>query len=350
VKLAPVVWALGSAARTVHTGQHYDPALAATVLDEVGLGPPDLQLTVGRAPRATQIATALAGLAEAFAADRPAAVVVQGDTNSTVAGALAANALGLPLVHVEAGLRSYDRAMPEEHNRVVADHLADCCCAPTETSRRQLAAEGIEGDRVVVTGNTVVDAARRTLLPPGERAALLGRFGLAPSAFVLSTFHRPENVDHPEPLAAILHELGTLPVPVLLPLHPRAATRARAAGLLPTGGPVRVVEPLGYRDFLALAAECAFLVSDSGGVQEEASIVGRPVLVVRRSTERPEVLGTFAELVPPGPRIGEVVRAWAGNINDLHARLVDVPTPYGDGHAGERIAGAIETVLRARAG
>jgi UDP-N-acetylglucosamine 2-epimerase (non-hydrolysing) len=345
VKLAPVLWALGPAARTIHTGQHYDPALASSVFADVDLEPPDVQLEVGSAPRGPQIAAAIAALDGVLAATRPAAVVVQGDTNSTLAGAVAANAHGIPLVHVEAGLRSFDRTMPEEHNRVVADHLADLCCAPTETNRRQLAAEGIDEARVVVTGNTVVDAAARVLADTRPRAELMRRFGLAPQRFVLSTFHRPENVDDPETLRTILHELATLPLPVLLPLHPRTAARAMDAGLLAAEGPVRAVEPLGYRAFLGLAAECAFLVSDSGGVQEEASIVGRPVLVVRRSTERPEVLDTFAKLVAPGPAIGEQGRAWAHEVDDLHRRLASEPTPYGDGHAGARTAAAIEQLV-----
>jgi UDP-N-acetylglucosamine 2-epimerase (non-hydrolysing) len=346
VKLAPVVWELGAAARTIHTGQHYDPLLAAHLLEEVRLGPPDVQLDIGGASRAEQIAAAVAGLDAVFAARPPAAVVVQGDTNSTLAGALAANARRLPLVHVEAGLRSYDRSMPEEHNRVVADHLADRCCAPTETSARQLAAEGITGPRVVVTGNTVVDAAERVMPDAAARAELLAGFGYRPGGFVLSTFHRPENVDDAPTFAAILTELETLPLPVLLPLHPRAAARARDGGLNASGGHVRVVEPLGYRDFLGLAAECAFLVSDSGGVQEEASLVKRPVLVVRRSTERPEVVGTFAELVAPGPRVGERARAWAASVDAMHARLATEPSPYGDGHAGRRTVAAVADLLR----
>ena len=145
VKLAPVLWALGGTARTIHTGQHYDPALADTLLHELGLAPPMLQLAVGGAPRGAQLGEATMLLDGAFAANPPEVVVVQGDTNTTLAGALAANARNIPLVHVEAGLRSYDRAMPEEHNRVVTDHLADLCCAPTETSRERLAAEGIAG-------------------------------------------------------------------------------------------------------------------------------------------------------------------------------------------------------------
>jgi UDP-N-acetylglucosamine 2-epimerase (non-hydrolysing) len=329
----------------IHTGQHYDPVLAAALFEELALDPPVLQLDVGGASRAVQIADALTHLDRALGDLGPDAVVVQGDTNTTLAGALAANSRGIPLVHVEAGLRSYDAAMPEEHNRVVADHLADRCCAPTETSRGQLAAEGIAGARVVVTGNTVVDAAMRMLPDAAARRKLVAHQGLEPERFVLATFHRPENVDDASVLRTIVGELGHLPLPVLLPLHPRTAARARESGLVGAPGSLRIVEPLGYRDFLGLAADCAFLVSDSGGVQEEASIVKRPVLVVRRSTERPEVLGTFAELVEPGPAIGDRGRAWATDVGTRHARLADLPTPYGDGHASERIVDVITALV-----
>jgi UDP-N-acetylglucosamine 2-epimerase (non-hydrolysing) len=344
LKLAPVLWALGDASRTIHTGQHYDPALAGELLRELGLGPPSLQLEVGGAARGAQLGDATRLLDAAFADERPDAVVVQGDTTSTLAAALAANARNIPLVHVEAGLRSYDRAMPEEHNRVLTDHLADRCCAPTEVSRAQLAAEGIAGRRVVVTGNTVVDAAEHMLPEAAARAELLRRFALAADGFVLSTFHRPENVDDDARLETILAELRSLPLPVLLPLHPRTAARLDR---LPPGelGKLRVVEPLGYRDFLGLARECAFLVSDSGGVQEEASIVKRPVLVVRASTERPEVIGTFAELVAAGPAIGARGREWAADLVAIHARLADEPCPYGTGDAGVRTAKAIGALL-----
>jgi UDP-N-acetylglucosamine 2-epimerase (non-hydrolysing) len=342
VKLAPVLWALGDAARTIHTGQHYDPALAATLFTELALDPPTLQLEIGGATRGEQLGHATALLDHAFGAEPPEVVVVQGDTNSTVAAALAANARGIPLVHVEAGLRSYDRGMPEEHNRIVTDHLADLCCAPTETSRDHLAAEGITGTRVVVTGNTVVDAAAQMLPDAQQRSALLDRLGLTRDGFVLSTFHRPENVDADDRRGVILGELGALPLPVLLPLHPRTAARLAASERAALGS-VRLVDPLGYREFLGLARECAFLVSDSGGVQEEASIVKRPVLVVRASTERPEVLGTFAELIAAGPAIGARGRAWTADLAAIHTRLATVPTPYGDGHAGTHIATAIVT-------
>ena len=264
-------------------------------------------------------------LDEAFAETPPDLVVVQGDTNTTLAGALAANARQIPLVHVEAGLRSYDRAMPEEHNRVVADHLADLCCAPTETSRAQLAAEGITGARVIVTGNTVVDAA--TAPAPGrDRTDKAARtHALERDGFVLSTFHRPENVDD---------EHGAAPSSSPSSLRSRSpccsrsilagAARARDAGLLDRSGAVRIVEPLGYRSSSGSPASARSSISDSGGVQEEASIVKRPVLVVRASTERPEVLGTFAEprRARVRPSASEVGR-WARDIDALHAAARD---------------------------
>ncbi len=342
VKLVGIVDALGARARTLHSGQHYSPELAAEFEGALGLRAPDHQLAVGGATRGQQIGEATIGIEAHLRAMPAAAVIVQGDTNTALAGALAANAAGTPLVHVEAGLRSHDRAMPEEHNRVLVDHLADLCAAPTETSRRNLTAEGIPESRVVVTGNTVVEAVRRLAPGAAEAAGLLAARDLAPDAFVLATFHRPENVDDPEVLATILRELAALPLPVVLPIHPRTEHRAREAGLADLLARVRVEAPAGYRTFLGLMASSAFVVSDSGGVQEESSVVKRPVIVVRRSTERPEVLGTFCELVPAGPRIGEVAREWSEDLCALHAKLAAIDTPYGDGCASRRTVDALE--------
>jgi len=345
IKLAGLLALLGPAARIVYTGQHYDDRLGPAFFREFGLRPPDLSLAVGGTPRGEQIGEAVRRLDQAFALDRPVAVVVQGDTNATLAGALAANAQGIPLIHIEAGLRSYDRAMPEEHNRIVVDHLADLCCAPTETSRANLAAEGIDGRRVIVTGNTVVEALGQMLMPAAERQALLEQMGLEPAGFVLATFHRPENVDVRANLAAILEALGTLPIPVVLPLHLRTAARVAEYGLEESLDRLRVIDPLSYTDFLALAAESALMVSDSGGVQEEASVIKRPVLVVRNSTERPEVMGTFARLVSPGPEIGEAARAWLTEGPELYERLAAMPSPYGDGTASDRCHDALLELL-----
>jgi UDP-N-acetylglucosamine 2-epimerase (non-hydrolysing) len=274
----------------------------------------------------------------------PEVVVVQGDTNSTLAGALAANGLDLPIVHVEAGLRAHDRGLPEERNRIVVDHLAELLCAPTETARAHLRAEGCSDDAIVVTGNTVVDAVARARPDPDATAAALARNGVAADGFVLATFHRQENVDDDERLAAIAGQLAAIPLPVVLPLHPRTQDRAARAGIDLGRGSVRVAPPLGFREFLALESSCAFIVSDSGGVQEEASVVGRPVIVARRSTERPEVLGTFATLVDPDSGIGRAADELAADPTGAHRRLAGIASPYGDGRAAERIV----TAMRAR--
>jgi UDP-N-acetylglucosamine 2-epimerase (non-hydrolysing) len=345
IKVAPLVRALGDAARVVHTGQHYDNNLSEQFLAELRLGQPDVRLAVGGRSRGSQIGDATSQLEAHFHDDPPACVVVHGDTNATVAGALAANALSIPLVHLEAGLRSFDRAMPEEHNRVVADHLADLCLAPTETNRANLAAEGVGGDKVILTGNTVVDAVLELMPPPEDRGPILGRHGLTPGGYILSTFHRPENVDDPDQLATILEQLGCLSLPVVLPVHPRTRARVEQAGLDKLLDPIRTIEPTGYREFLAMAAECALMVSDSGGVQEESSIVKRPVVVVRNSTERPEILGTFAQLVPPGPLISAWVEDLLADLPALHARLSAMPSPYGDGTSSLRSKAAISVLL-----
>ncbi len=336
IKLAYCIRLLDDAALIVHTGQHYDPKLSGSFFPEFGLPEPDVFLEVGGNSRGHQIGEATSRLDALFAEYHPLAVIAQGDTNAVAAGAIAANARGVFLGHIEAGLRSFDRLMPEEHNRVIADHLSDLCCAPTSVNVKNLAAEGISGDRVVETGNTVVEAVMELLPTPEERKELCARYGVEPDRFVLSTFHRPENVDDPDNYRAILEELVKLPVPVLLPLHPRSVRRASEHGLADLLDRIRVTEPIGYREFLGLEAESALVISDSGGVQEEASIVKRPVIVVRNSTERPEVIGTFATRVLPGPDIGKTARPILNDVARAHAELVDLASPYGDGTASYR--------------
>ena len=345
IKLAHIIALLGPAARVIHTGQHYDANLSEVFFGAFGLAPPSRFLEVGGEPRGIQIGEATSRLTRLFEDDPPRAVVVQGDTNAVLAGALAANATETPLVHVEAGLRSYDRAMPEEHNRVICDHLSDLCLTPTETSASNLAGEGIEGERVAVTGNTVVEALGALLPTSAERAEVLARYCLAPNGFILSTFHRPENVDHPQTWKAILSDLAGVSLPVLLPLHPRSRQRAASFGLGPLLDQLQVVDPLPYPEFLSLLAECALAVSDSGGVQEEVSVVKRPMVVVRNSTERPEVLGTFAVLRKPGDGVGEAITQILETLDYTHRRLADTPTPYGDGTASLRSVALIERLV-----
>lgn len=338
VKLAPLLARIDDAV-IVHSGQHYSPALASDFSAALGLRAPDLQLTVGGTTRTAQIREIAITLADRFVADPPRVVVVQGDTNSTLGGALAARIAGVGVVHVEAGLRSDDRAMPEEHNRRVVDHLASLACAPTTIARDHLLAEGIANDRIVVTGNTVVDALQR-LRPDGAATArLLGRYGVTANAYVLATFHRPENVDDLERFEALLAVLDRLGLPVLLPLHPRAVRLETTRPL----DAVRVLEPLPYEEFLALFGSCAICVSDSGGVQEEASVLRRPVVVARRSTERPEVIGSFAHLAPEPDAVGAVARRLLRDVAGEHARIAGLDSPYGTGDAAARIVDAIDS-------
>jgi UDP-N-acetylglucosamine 2-epimerase (non-hydrolysing) len=337
IKLAHVIRLLAPAAAVLHTGQHYDRGLSASFLDAFGLGEPHAYLGVGGQTRGQQIGSAVRALDDHLAELRPKAVVVQGDTNTALAGGLAANALETMLVHVEAGLRSYDRRMPEEHNRVLVDHVGDLLCAPTDVSRKNLLEEGIPESRIRVTGNTIVEAVQALMPGPAERTGLLADHGLSSNAFILSTFHRPENVDDPERFRTVLRQLASLDLPVLLPLHPRSMARATEHGMGDLLRAITVIDPIGYQEFLGLGAESAFLVSDSGGVQEEVSIYKRSVIVVRRSTERPEVLGTFAELVEPGPRISEIAGQWVSDVPGLHQRLATIPSPYGDGTASAQI-------------
>ena len=346
IKLAPIIQKLGDRARVVHTGQHYDEGLSKVFFDAFGLAEPAHRLQIGGETRATQIGEATTRLGEHLPDQPAAAVVAQGDTNTTVGAALAANATETPLVHIEAGLRSFDRAMPEEHNRIVTDVLSDLCCAPTDVSRANLINSGIPADRIAVTGNTVVEAVH-TLLPC-ERASYLDRYAISPAGFLLATFHRPENGDDPATLAVIPREMAALELPTILPMHPRTKARVESFGLGDLLSKLRVVEPVGFQDFLALSAECAALVSDSGGVQEEVSVLKRPVLVVRRSTERPEVLGTFAERVLPGPDIGRIVGGWIADLPALHERLAMIPSPYGEGDAAERSVAAIDELLNSQ--
>ncbi len=347
VKLAHITRILGDDGVVVHTGQHYDPGLSGSFFEQLSLPEPEVFLEIGGESRGRQIGLAVTALDGVFERMGPSAVVVQGDTNTVLAAALAANAREIPVVHVEAGLRSNDRRMPEEHNRVVTDHLADLLLAPTETSRSNLLTEGIADDRIVITGNTVVEAVRELLPSPTEREALVRSFGVSPGEFVVSTFHRPENVDDPETLGTILSQLAALPFPVILPLHPRTVARVAEAGLGSLLNEIQVVDPMGYREFLGLGAESAFLVSDSGGVQEEVSVYKRPVLVVRRSTERPEVIGTFAQRVEPGPDIARVGAEWTADLAAVHARLAKTPSPYGDGSASQRSVDAIRSLTDA---
>lgn len=343
IKLAPVTELLGREALIVHTCQHYSAGMFGQLTPNVVLDAHD-DRDISRGHQLGDLVTALDHV---FAQHEPDAVLVQGDTTSALAGALAANATTTPLVHLEAGLRSFDRAMPEEHHRVLIDHLADLCCAPTTLARDNLLAERIAPERIEVTGNTIVEAVTTTLPDAQEQAHILSNLGLTPGGFVLATIHRPENADHPVNLAAILRQLAGSPVSVVFPLHPRTRRHIRTFGLTDLANRLRLTEPLDYPVLLTLIRHAAGLVTDSGGIQEEATILKRPVLVVRRSNERPEVEQAFgSRTLPTDEGITRTLATWLHDARTINARLADLPTPFGDGTASSHVVQA----LRARFG
>ena len=344
IKLAPVVHALGEDAEMVFTAQHYDPELSDVFFRNADLPAPSMPLTgVGGRDRADQVGVMLTGLVEHFRATRPAAVVVQGDTNSANAGAQAAHYLGIPVVHVEAGLRSHDRAMPEEINRLVIGAVADVHCCATPGNAEALLRGGTPADAVHVTGNPIVEATRRALPDARQQAAVLSDFRVTAGEYVLATVHRPENTDSPGQLRDLLHSLGELSRPVLLPLHPRTRARLETFGIAPPPN-VRLCLPVDHPTFLALALGAVLVVSDSGGVQEEVTVLGKPLVVVRGSTERPESIEAgFALLTQPAGVAGAAAQLLAPGRG---AQLARTPCPFGDGTAGERIA----ALTRAAAG
>lgn len=335
IKLAPLVRLLGPAAKLVSTGQHFDVELFDGIASDMTMPPPAAVIEVGGKTRASQIGMGVLGL-EPLLVDCDA-VIVQGDTNSSLAGALTANSLEIPLFHVEAGLRSYDRLMPEEHNRVLVDHIADVCWAPTNGNVQNLLSEGIPVDRIELTGNSIVEALEALVPSKAEREQRRSDLGCPNEPYVVSTLHRPENVDDPKRLGALLEELVTLPIPVVLPIHPRTKAVAHSNGLGPLLDQLFLLPPLGYRDFLSLLADCSLSISDSGGIQEEVSILKVPLVVVRRSTERSEVVGTFARLIVDPSDIMTQVGEILGHGVELRQQLLTLPSPFGDGRASERM-------------
>lgn len=338
-KAAPVLRALdrlGVPQRLVHTGQHHDERLSEVFFRQLDLPEPDMNLGVGSGTHARQTAAMMTGLEEVFEKLEPATIVVYGDVNSTLAAALVAAKLGIRLAHVEAGLRSFDRTMPEEVNRVVTDRLADLLLATSADAVAHLAAEAVDRSAIHLVGNPMID----TLLANIHRfdvGAARDRHGLT-DRYVVATLHRPSNVDTPDDAAALVSALHAVAdqVEVVLPLHPRGRERLRSAGLFDHPS-VRVTDPLGYVEFLGLVNGAEAVITDSGGVQEETTVLGVPCLTVRTTTERPVTIthGTN-RLVTRVALPREVERCLrAGRPSSW-----PVP-PLWDGHAGERIAALI---------
>ncbi len=347
VKMAPVVHALrereGIGVRVLHTGQHYDAALSQSFLEQLAMPVPDENLGAGSGTHAEQTARVLVGVEGSLRSHPSAALLVAGDVNSTMAAALAAVKLGVPIVHIESGLRSGDWSMPEEVNRIVTDRVSDLLLCTSAEAVDNLAAEGISGSRVALVGNTMLDSLWR-LLDQAERAASLADLGLDERAYALVTLHRPALVDDPRSLravVAVLDELAT-ELPVVFPLHPR--TRTRLEGLAPATSPrLMLLEPLPYLQFLALERSARLVVTDSGGVQEETSALGVPCLTYRTTTERPVTieLGTNV-LVGTDP---DALRAACDRELATEREFVPAPIPRWDGEAGPRAAAEIASLL-----
>ncbi|WP_354637085.1 non-hydrolyzing UDP-N-acetylglucosamine 2-epimerase [Kitasatospora camelliae] len=338
VKLAPIAWELaarGDDHLIAHTGQHYDPLLSQSLLDDLDLPAPDVNLEAGSAPHAEQTARMLTGLAPVLAHARPDWVLTYGDTNSTLAATLAAAAQDLPIAHVEAGLRSYDRRMPEERNRIVADHLADLLLAPTAAAMANLTAEGLAA-RAVHVGDLMLDTLKAVTHPStGPRGHQRPPFLTDhPGPYLLATVHRQATTDDPERLAAVVAALAACPQPVWLPVHPRLAARCRTFGIDLTRGTLHPVDPLPYRSMITALAGASGLITDSGGLQKEALALGVPCCTLRTETEWPETLHDGWNVLVPDPR-------------DLPAAASrprpagPPPSPFGDGRAAARIIDAL---------
>ena len=339
VKSGPVSVALREAGIeevVLHTGQHYDPELSQVFFDELELDRPRYRLEVGGLSREEMLDALRPGLAEAIDAERPDSVLVYGDTNSTLGGARAAAEAGVPLAHVEAGLRSGDLSMPEEHNRIETDRLSQLLFAPDERSRGILEGEGVSG-RIEVVGDVMADANLRFAPIARERSSILDVTGDSPRTYLVVTLHREANVVQPR-LGRLLEGLSRLDEPVVFPAHPRTKAAieqltGHVRGLSPDN--VRFLPPLGYLDFAALASQARVIITDSGGLQKEAYWYGVPCVTARPSTEWVDTVEVGANvLVDDDPeRLVEAVRA---------ARMPDDrPRLYGDGHASERVAAAL---------
>ncbi|MCR2804340.1 non-hydrolyzing UDP-N-acetylglucosamine 2-epimerase [Paenibacillus soyae] len=339
VKAAPLSKAIRQTHREllIHTGQHYDPSLSDVFFQELGLPAPDVHLGVGSGPHGKQTARMLEGIEETLIRETPDLLLVYGDTNSTLAGSLAAAKLHIPIVHVEAGLRSFNRRMPEETNRVLTDHMSSLLFCPTDEAVANLEREGIR-EHVHMVGDIMYDAVLAFLPIAREKSDILTRLGLSPRQYAVATVHRNENTDSPDRMRSILSALSQLDRPVVLPLHPRARHYLNKWGLEPMleAPNLKVLEPLPYLDMLSLTSGAHAVLTDSGGLQKEAYMLRVPCLTIRNETEWVETVAH---------RWNRLAAADASSILEAYGGIFvpeQHPPIFGDGRSAERMCRLME--------
>jgi UDP-GlcNAc3NAcA epimerase len=313
----------------VHTGQHYDDELSRVFFDELGIPAPDRELGAGSGTNTEQTARILTALEPVLYEIQPALALVYGDTNSTLAGALAAAQAGIPVGHVEAGMRSFDRSMPEELNRVLTDHASDLLLCSTQTAMDNLEREGVQGEAHLV-GDVMADVSLAFREIAAQRSAIVAELGLEPGGYLAVTAHRAGNVDDPERLELLVGLLEALPAPVVFPVHPRTRARLEAAGLIDRLDGVELTPPLGYLDFLELARHARAILTDSGGVQKEAYLLGVPCVTLRDTTE-------WVETVEAGWNVLVDLDREAALAAVQRTPPAERPELYGGGLAAERV-------------
>ena len=348
MKIAPLMKALSNDAdfqvALIHTGQHYDDNMSGQFFRDLGIADPQYHLEVGSGSHAQQTAEIMKRIEPVFEKFRPTAVIVVGDVNSTAAAALVAKKLGIDVVHVEAGLRSFDRSMPEEINRIVTDSIADVFLVTEESGRTNLLREGVAPERIHLVGNLMIDSLHQHL----ERARtseIADRLGVRGKPYGLVTLHRPGNVDDADSLGEILGALRVIAesLPLLWPMHPRTRSRLQNSGIELSSG-IRVLEPLGYVDFLSLEADSSLVLTDSGGIQEETTALGVNCLTLRDNTERPVTIELGTNRLA-GTSTDSILRTW----NEMRGspRRKQIP-PLWDGQAGPRCREALRRFYTTR--
>jgi UDP-N-acetylglucosamine 2-epimerase (non-hydrolysing) len=342
VKMSPVIRACinqGIEYFTLHTGQHYSYNLDRIFFEEMGIPEARYNLNCGSGTHAEETGKMIMGIEKILQKEFPDIILVQGDTNSVLAGAIAASKMKSKLGHVEAGLRSYDRSMPEEINRVLTDHISDYLFTPTEKASSNLMKEGISKSDIYNVGNTIVDAVRQNLKISERKGNILGKLGVTKKDYILVTSHRQENVDSKQKLVNIIKAMQMINeeygLQIIYPIHPRTMKRIREFRLeFPRD--MKLIEPLGFLDFLQLEAYSRIILTDSGGIQEESCILRVPCVTLRENTERPETLEIGCNILT-GTDPEKIVKGFEVMMN----RSTSWDNPFGDGMSGERIISII---------